>query len=75
MGICIRGRVTFRLGDSDETRHLGPGGTWRVAPGAAHEVVAGPDGAIVIDVFSPTRDDWAFPVLDPQAPLWPTDSD
>lgn len=76
MGICIRGSVTFRLGDvARELRELGPGGTWRVAPDTAHEVVAGPEGAIVIDVFAPTRSDWAFPILEPRQPLWPTSQD
>lgn len=72
MGICLRGAITFRLADTGEARELGPGGTWRVPPDAAHEATAGPEGAIVIDVFAPTRDDWAFPVLEPQPPRWPT---
>jgi quercetin dioxygenase-like cupin family protein len=73
MGICIRGSVRFRIGDDDrEVRDLGPGGTWRVAPDAAHEVVAGPEGAIVIDVFAPTRTDWDFPIMEPLPPRWPT---
>ena len=76
MGICIRGSITFRLGnDVGEVRELGPGGTWRVAPDTAHEVVAGLEGAIVIDVFAPTRSDWDFPILDARPPLWPTSQD
>lgn len=69
LGICIRGDVRFRVGD--EMRDLGPGGTWRVTSGRPHEVVAGPEGAIVIDVFAPTRSDWDFPLLEPRPPLWP----
>lgn len=69
LGICVRGSVTFRAGD--EVRELEPGGTWRVAPDVAHEVVAGPEGAIAIDVFSPVRSDWEFPLLEPRAPIWP----
>jgi quercetin dioxygenase-like cupin family protein len=72
MGICIRGSLTFRLGgEESEVRELAPGGTWRVAPGRSHEVAAGPEGAIVIDVFAPTRSDWDFPLLEPRPPIWP----
>jgi hypothetical protein len=40
----------------------GPGGTWRILGDVPHEVTVGPDGAVVIDVFSPPREDWrAFP--------------
>ena len=68
-GLVIQGRVLFRCGD--EEREMGPGGTWRILGGVPHSVVAGPDGAIVIDVFTPIRDDWdRFDVLD-QPPIWP----
>jgi quercetin dioxygenase-like cupin family protein len=43
----------------DEERTLGPGGTWRIEAKAPHTAQAGPEGAVVIDVFSPPRDDWA----------------
>jgi quercetin dioxygenase-like cupin family protein len=69
LGICVRGSVRFRVGE--EVRDLGPGGTWRVPPDLPHEVVAGPQGAIAIDVFSPIRSDWDFPTLEPRPPLWP----
>ena len=68
-GMVIQGRVLFRCGD--EERELGPGGTWRILGDVPHSVVTGPDGAVVIDVFTPIRDDWdRFDVLD-QPPLWP----
>ena len=68
-GLVIQGRVLFRCGD--EERELGPGGTWRILGDVPHSVVTGPDGAILIDVFTPIRDDWdSFDVLD-QPPLWP----
>ena len=37
---------------------LGPGGTWRIPSDLPHHAVAGPDGAVVIDIFSPVRADW-----------------
>ena len=55
-GLVIEGEVTFRVGD--EERVLGPGGTWRITSGTPHSAVAGPGGAVVIDVFAPARDDW-----------------
>jgi quercetin dioxygenase-like cupin family protein len=70
LGMVLTGSVTFRI--ADETRQLGPGGTWRIASDVPHEVRAGPRGAVVIDVFAPTRDDWRESEREePRAPLWP----
>jgi len=72
LGLVIRGSVRFRI--EDETRELGPGGTWRILSERPHEVVAGPDGAIVIDAFAPVREDWQrLRVLDARRPAWPSD--
>ena len=69
-GMVITGRMTFRVGL--EERALGPGGTWRIQGGVTHTATAGPEGAVVIDVFSPIRSDWEDrPVLPPSHPLWP----
>ena len=70
LGVLAAGSMRFRIGD--ETRELGPGGTWRIPPNAPHEVTAGPDGAVAIEVFAPSRDDWnALERLDPASPAWP----
>lgn len=70
LGMVITGSVRFTVGD--ETRELGPGGTWRIPSGTHHQVVSGPRGAVVVDVFSPTRSDWdALPSHDPSTPAWP----
>ena len=70
LGIMIRGSVSFRIGD--ETRELSPGATWTIPSNTPHEVHTGPDGAIMIDVFSPAREDWkALERTDPRPPLWP----
>jgi quercetin dioxygenase-like cupin family protein len=73
-GLVIEGTVTFRI--ADEERLLGPGGTWRITANVAHSVVTGPAGAVVIDVFSPARDDWDDrPIVgtmdEPPVPAWP----
>jgi quercetin dioxygenase-like cupin family protein len=70
-GLVIAGAVTFTVGD--ETRDLGPGGTWLIPGDTPHSVVAGPEGAVVIDVFAPPRDDWAaIAPEEPDAPRWPS---
>ena len=73
-GMVITGQMTFRVGT--EERALGPGGTWRILGDVAHSATAGPDGAVVIDVFCPIREDWeAVPVLEPADPRWPSAGD
>jgi quercetin dioxygenase-like cupin family protein len=70
LGIVLQGSVRFRVGD--EVRDLAPGGAWRIPGDVPHEVRAGGDGAVVIDVFTPARDDWA--ALEPEparAARWP----
>lgn len=71
IGMVIEGRVTFTI--EDETRELGPGGTWCIPSGAAHHVDVGPEGAVVVDVFAPARSDWnALPSSPPRAARgWP----
>jgi len=68
--MVITGRMDFRIGS--ERRTLGPGGTWRIRGDVPHEAQAGPDGAVVIDVFAPIRGDWdELPQLDPSPTVWP----
>jgi quercetin dioxygenase-like cupin family protein len=73
LGLVIRGSMRFTV--DGETRDLGPGGTWRILSGRPHDAVAGPEGAVVIDVFSPIRSDWDFPTLPARSPVWPTEAD
>ena len=70
LGMVITGSVTFKIGD--ETRELGPGGTWRIPSDVPHQVTTGPAGAVVIDVFAPIRGDWQALTSHPaSAPAWP----
>ena len=70
LGIVLQGSMRFRVGD--EVQELGPGGTWTIPANTPHEATAGPDGAVVIDVFVPPRDDWsALEALAARAPRWP----
>ena len=70
LGMVLRGSMTFRIGD--EERELVPGDTWRIPPNTPHSATAGPDGAVALDVFAPTRDDWkALEAAQPRPPIWP----
>jgi quercetin dioxygenase-like cupin family protein len=70
LGMVLSGAMTFRIGD--ETRELGPGETWTIPSNVPHEATAGPDGAVVLDVFAPPRADWdALDAGEPRAPRWP----
>jgi quercetin dioxygenase-like cupin family protein len=71
LGMVIRGQMHFTVDGA--TRDLGPGGTWRILGDRPHDVVAGPEGAVVIDVFTPIRADWEDrAIVDPApAPRWP----
>jgi quercetin dioxygenase-like cupin family protein len=69
LGLVLSGSLSFRVGE--ETRELGPGGTWRITANTPHEVRTGPEGAVVIDVFSPVREDWERLERRERPPRWP----
>jgi len=70
--MVVEGSVSFTIGE--ERRQLGPGGTWRIPSNMPHQVTAGPAGATVIDIFSPTRSDWGALPVAPARPItgWPS---
>ena len=70
LGMVLSGSMTFCVGD--EERALVAGGTWRIPANTPHSARAGRDGAVVLDVFTPTRDDWKeLPADARRTPLWP----
>jgi quercetin dioxygenase-like cupin family protein len=70
LGICLAGSLVFRVGE--ESRELRAGETWCIPSRVPHEVHAGPDGAVVVDVFAPAREDWLdAPRTPPRQPRWP----
>lgn len=69
LGIILAGSVEFRVGD--ETRQLGVGDTWSIPSNTPHEVVTGPEGAVMIDVFAPVREDWKPLEQVDRTPRWP----
>jgi quercetin dioxygenase-like cupin family protein len=71
LGMCLSGSLVFRVGD--ESRELHAGETWSIPGNVPHEVRVGSEGAVVIDVFVPPRDDWREAErIEPRAPRWPS---
>jgi quercetin dioxygenase-like cupin family protein len=71
LGMCLSGSLVFRVGA--ESRELAAGETWSIPGNVPHEVHVGPEGAVVIDVFVPPRDDWReAPVGEARPPRWPS---
>ena len=56
-GLLLRGSLTFTVGG--ETKELAPGAMWVIPGDTPHDVVAGPDGATLAELFAPPRADWA----------------
>ena len=70
VGILLRGSLRFTIGG--ETKELGPGSTWRILSEVPHSVVVGPEGAVLVEVFSPVRDDWkTLAEEEPRPGRWP----
>ena len=70
LGFVLRGTLVFTI--DGESRELGAGDTYAIPSHVPHDVVTGPDGATVVDVFAPTRADWEkLPRPDPFPPDWP----
>jgi quercetin dioxygenase-like cupin family protein len=70
LGFVIAGSIVMRIGA--EERELQPGDTYNIPSHVSHDAVAGPDGATVVDVFVPVREDWKkLDRLDPATPHWP----
>nr|WP_052478509.1 cupin domain-containing protein [Kibdelosporangium sp. MJ126-NF4]CEL18683.1 Pectin degradation protein KdgF [Kibdelosporangium sp. MJ126-NF4]CTQ98167.1 Pectin degradation protein KdgF [Kibdelosporangium sp. MJ126-NF4] len=70
LGFVVTGHVRFTV--DGETRDRGPGDTWRILADVPHHVTVGPEGAVVVEVYSPVRHDWAaLPDSAPAVPVWP----
>jgi unsaturated pyranuronate lyase len=69
LGIVLRGSVRFRVGSEEKT--VQAGGTWNIPSHVPHFVKGGPDGAVVLDVFAPTREEWKALDAIAAAPSWP----
>jgi quercetin dioxygenase-like cupin family protein len=69
LGFVIGGSLTFTIGG--ETRELIRGDTYVIGANVPHQASAGPDGCVVVDVFSPIRADWEkLPRDEPSSSRW-----
>lgn len=53
-GTVIEGRLRFTI--VDETHDVGPGQGYLIPANSTHSAVAGPDGSLVVEVFTPPRE-------------------
>ncbi|HWE11647.1 MAG TPA: cupin domain-containing protein [Solirubrobacteraceae bacterium] len=56
LGLILRGSMTMTIADEQrEMRHLD---AYLAPPGVDHGGTAGPEGALILDVFAPVREDY-----------------
>ncbi len=73
VGFVLRGSVTLVI--AGESRELRVGETYTIAGQVPHSAKAGGDGASVVDVFAPVREEWkTAPMLEPFPGRWPKPS-
>jgi quercetin dioxygenase-like cupin family protein len=71
VGVVLRGAITMTV--AGESRRLGVGDTYVIPGDVPHAAETGPDGATVVDVFDPPREDWEqLERLEPSSGAWPT---
>lgn len=56
-GIVLQGQVELTIGD--DSRVVGPGSLYIVPPNTPHRAASVGGPAVVLDVFSPVREDYA----------------
>jgi quercetin dioxygenase-like cupin family protein len=70
VGVLVEGSLSFRIGE--ETAEIEPGGMWVIPANVPHAVTVGPEGAVIVEVFSPPRQDWEeLETLSPGPGRWP----
>ncbi|MGH2562301.1 MAG: cupin domain-containing protein [Thermomicrobiales bacterium] len=55
-GVMLEGMLDLTIGD--ETRTLRPGDAYAIPPHLPHNAATGAEGCVVLDVFSPPREDY-----------------
>jgi quercetin dioxygenase-like cupin family protein len=55
-GLLIRGSATRLQGEN--TFEVREGDFWRTPGNVRHSVIGGPDGAVILDVFAPPREEY-----------------
>lgn len=57
LGIMLEGTLELTIGD--ETRVLKPGQAYTIPGNVPHHATTSEDGCLVLDIFSPSREDYA----------------
>jgi unsaturated pyranuronate lyase len=69
LGILLQGSLTFTIGGESKERERG--GMWNIGAHVPHSVVTGPNGAVLVEVFAPAREDWlAIERQEPRPARW-----
>ena len=63
-GIMISGKLRLTIGD--ETRTIGPGEMYLIPPNIPHRAIAEEGPVVVLDVFSPIREDYVAKMQEAQ---------
>jgi quercetin dioxygenase-like cupin family protein len=58
VGMALEGECSFTI--ADETRLVKPGDVWVIPGGVEHSVVMGDAPGLVIEMFSPAREDYKY---------------
>lgn len=56
LGMILRGQMTLKVNGTDHV--LGKMDCYTMPGGVEHEGIGGPEGALVLDVFRPVREDY-----------------
>jgi quercetin dioxygenase-like cupin family protein len=71
VGMVLAGAITMTI--AGESQRLVVGHTYVIPGDVPHSAETGPEGASVLDVFTPTREDWeGVERLEPSAGAWPS---
>jgi quercetin dioxygenase-like cupin family protein len=73
IGVVVLGSAQFIVAGT--AKHMTAGSSYYILPDVPHKVIAGPEGAFIIECFTPVRDEWR--TLAPSAvpsPRWPAGS-
>lgn len=62
IGLVLEGEIDMTIGG--ETRRIGPGVAYIIPGGVRHAGTGGPEGCLVLDIFSPPRADYAAMAAD-----------
>jgi quercetin dioxygenase-like cupin family protein len=73
LGTIVAGSARFLT--EEDSQELGVGATYRLLSKRPHKVEVGPEGAVFIEAFCPTREDWhGLPAVLDHITRWPDEA-